>query len=118
MGRHVLSDMAVVFGLEKESENFNRPEVSRLNAHDFEALLHVVDAAPDFFAKDALTEMKLRTCTRLYEPQAMALGHHFLMTLPSWMPDASSRDNWRVPVTERDEVPFAVSDPFAENAEK
>lgn len=115
MGRHVLSDMAVIFGLEKEAESFDQPETSRLTTEDFEGLLRVVDAAPDFFTKGALTEVKLRTRARLYEPQAMALGHHFLMALPSWMPDASSRGNWRVSLTERDEVPFAVSDPFAED---
>jgi hypothetical protein len=59
----------------------------------------------------------LRSRGNLYEAQATALSSYFLMSLPSWISDESRLDNWRVPVTEREEIPFAVSDPFTASAD-
>jgi len=58
---------------------------------------------------------KLSDLRRLYEPQAFALSRHFMMSLPSWISDEASQKNWKVSVLTRDEVPFAVSDPFADS---
>jgi hypothetical protein len=49
-----------------------------------------------------------------YEPQAAALSAYFLMSLPPAMPDRAVREDWRVGISDRDEAPFAVSDPFKE----
>ena len=50
-----------------------------------------------------------------YEPQAAALSAYFLMALPPAVPNREVRDDWRVGVSDRDETPFAVSDPFKES---
>ena len=47
-----------------------------------------------------------------YEPQAAALSAYFLMSLPPAIPDRAVRKDWRVGISDRDEAPFAVSDPF------
>jgi hypothetical protein len=50
-----------------------------------------------------------------YEPQARALSNYFLMSLPGAIPDRAVRKDWRVSVLDRDEAPFAVSDPFQDS---
>jgi len=50
---------------------------------------------------------------RQYEPHAIALGNYFLMSLPDWIGDEASRSNWKVALSDPDDAPFAVSDPFA-----
>jgi hypothetical protein len=35
------------------------------------------------------------------------------MSLPAWISDQASQENWRVNLLQREDVPFAVSDPFS-----
>jgi hypothetical protein len=112
MGRHVLADMAIVFGLDQEAPPGVRG--NRLPPRDFISLQRILRAKPTIFNADLCTETKLQERRSLYEPQASALGHYFLMSLPSWLADETSRGNWRVPMADREEVPFAVSDSFAQ----
>ena len=71
---------------------------------------------PSLFDAERCTAAALKNSRKLYEGQAGALGDYFLMSLPSWVADEASRVNWRVDVGDREEVPFAVSDPFANHA--
>jgi hypothetical protein len=48
----------------------------------------------------------------------MALSKYFLMSLPNWIGNQASRSNWQVSITDRDEAPFAVSDPFSQPENK
>jgi hypothetical protein len=42
----------------------------------------------------------------------MALSSYFLMSLPDWIGDQASRNNWDIAISDRDEALSAVSDPF------
>jgi hypothetical protein len=74
----------------------------------------ILGPRPDFNVS-LLTEQSLREKSGLYEAEAAALGDYFLMTLPSWFPVKGSRTDWRASVTEREDFPMAVSDPFHDN---
>ncbi len=117
MGRHVLADIAIVFGLEKEAAMHERHD-ARLSDRDFAAIQEILRSRPELFQARLCTWPKLQERRKLYEPQAAALGDYFLMSLPGWIPDSSSRGNWRVSMVHREEVPFAVSDPFAESSKE
>jgi hypothetical protein len=112
MGRHVLTDIAVIFGLEQESARGAREE--RLEKSDFLKLQNIVASRPEILNAGLLSPAGLRSRRKLYEGQAIALSNYLLMSLPAWIADQASLDNWRVGIADRDEVPFAVSDPFAE----
>jgi hypothetical protein len=111
-GRHVLADIAKVFGRAKEP-GARGGEQDRLADSDFMQLQRILRSNPRLFNAELCSEPELRNQRKLYEPQAAALSHYFLMMLPSWIPDEGSRDNWRVSMEERGEAPFSISDPFA-----
>lgn len=112
MGRHVLTDMAVIFGLEQESGQGAREE--RMEEGGVRTLRKIVGSRPELFDARLLSLTGLRRRRKLYEGQAIALSNYLLMSLPAWIADPASLDNWRVGISDHDQVPFAVSDPFAE----
>jgi hypothetical protein len=111
MGRHVLTDMAALFGLEENFEAHRRDPERRLSSQDIGGLVKILASRPEFDAAQ-LTESALREKSGLYEPEAAALGDYFLMTLPAWFPVKGSRRDWRASVTDREDIPLSVSDPF------
>jgi hypothetical protein len=111
MGRHVLSDVVVIFGLEQSCE---RKQSSRLSGCA-EQLRGLLLRRPGIFDGSKLSGAALNERVAGYEPQAAALGAYFLMSLPAAIPDGAVRDDWRVGVSDRDETPFAVSDPFKDS---
>jgi hypothetical protein len=111
MGRHVLSDVVVIFGLEQSCENYPS---SRLSERA-EQLRGVLMQRPGMFDVSKLSSGSLNERVAGYEPQAEALSAYFLMSLPAAVPDRAVRDDWRVGVSDRDESPFAVSDPFKDS---
>jgi hypothetical protein len=112
MGRHVLTDMAALFGLEESFEAHRQDPEQRISPADVSGLVKMLGSQPDFDVS-LLTEQRLRDKSALYEPEAKALGDYFLMTLPSWFPLKGSRRDWRASVTDREDMPVAVSDPFS-----
>jgi hypothetical protein len=112
MGRHVVADMASLFGLEKEFQAYRRKGCQRVSPEGTAGVAKVLEGSPLFDAS-LLTEQKLRAECERYEPEAAALGDYFLMSLPSWLPAAEGQNNWRVSVTEGDDAPEAVSDTFS-----
>jgi hypothetical protein len=111
MGRHVLSDVAVVFGLEQSSE---KGRSSRLS-DNVEQLRRLLLERPAIFDTSNFSGVSLEERTASYEPQARALSTYFLMSLPSAIPDRAVQKDWRAGVLNRDEAPFAVSDPFQDS---
>jgi hypothetical protein len=111
MGRHVLSDVVVIFGLEQSC----RTNVSSRLQGCAEQLRGLLAQRPGSFDVRKLTEASLKQRIAGYEPQAAALSTYFLMSLPSAVPDEAVRDDWRVGFSARDETPFAVSDPFEDS---
>jgi hypothetical protein len=110
MGRHVLADITVEFGLENESDKAERAE--RLPQTKFAVLLERVRGRVSLFDEKRFVWQELARRREIYEPHAIALSHYFLMSLPDWLGDEASRSNWDVPLSDREEAPFAVSDPF------
>jgi hypothetical protein len=108
MGRHVLSDVVVIFGREHSCE---RKPSCRLSGHadQFRGLLL---ARPGMFDVNRLSDEIITEKSTEYEPEAAALSFYFLMSLPGAVPDQAVRNDWRVGIMNRDEAPFAVSDPF------
>ncbi len=113
MGRHALADLTVVFKLEEQLK-----AVNRLPESEFAIIRKIVAGRPELFKLELCSAAALEKQRRMYEPQAAALSKHFLMALPEWIATEDSRDNWRVGMEDREEVPFAVSDPFANDSEK
>ena len=67
---------------------------------------------PGIFDVSKLTSASLTERAASYQPQAAALSAYFLMSLPAATPDRAVTSDWRVGIADRDETPFAVSDPF------
>jgi hypothetical protein len=111
MGRHVLSDVVVIFGLEKSCQG--KPS-TRLSGQA-EQLRKLVVQRPIVLEGSRFSGAELNERVAGYEPQAAALSAYFLMSLPAAIPDRNARNDWRVGISDRDETPFAVSDPFKES---
>jgi hypothetical protein len=108
MGRHVLSDMVVIFGLEQSCDT---TESSRLSGSE-EPLRGFLLQRPGIFDVSRVSGAALNEKAAGYEPQAAGLSGYFLMSLPAAIPDRAVTKDWRVGIADRDETPFAVSDPF------
>uniref|UniRef100_Q01RA5 K+ channel, pore region n=1 Tax=Solibacter usitatus (strain Ellin6076) TaxID=234267 RepID=Q01RA5_SOLUE len=108
MGRHVLSDVVVIFGQEQSCDGTCSARLSA-KAEQLRGLL--LNRAAIFDA-NRLSGASLEEKSTSYEPQARALSEYFLMSLPGAIPDGAVRGDWRVSILDRDEAPFAVSDPF------
>ena len=111
MGRHVLSDVVVIFGLEQYCEK----NTSSRFGGGVEQLRGLLLRRPGLFDIDKLSDVSLNERVAGYEPQAAVLSAYFLMALPAAAPNKEVRDDWRVGISDRDETPFAVSDPFRDS---
>jgi hypothetical protein len=110
MGRHALLDTVVIFRLEKKLDH-----APQRAAADHAKLTKILESKKPTFDPRLFSESKLSKLRQLYEPQACMLSQYFLMSLPAWISDSASQENWRVDLLERGEVPFAVSDPFSQS---
>ena len=81
MARHTMVDLALVFKL-------SRPEtaVERLNPTQLRQLRDHLQAAGLPLTEGAAGDAKLAELRGMYEPFAIALGNHFLFTLPLFLP--------------------------------
>ncbi|MCU1271125.1 MAG: hypothetical protein JWN74_2419 [Acidobacteriaceae bacterium] len=112
MGRHALVDLATIF------KTAPRPNDSRLPAEVFSQLTKLIAGLTTALQPDRLSRDKLNQLREMYEPFANALGWHFLMALPPWVPATQQHDNWQVTSWGHIASPFAVSDPFLVEAEE
>jgi len=108
MGRHVLSDVVVIFGLEEACKK----ALSSRVPERCEDLRGLIVQRPGVLDSHTFSSSALAGKVASYEPQAAALSEYFLMSLPAAMPDRAVRNDWDSGVADRDETPFAVSDPF------
>jgi Ion channel len=90
IARHAVADLCQVFGAAPRSPLTDRlpPETlqklrSKLAEHNMN-----LSAAPE-------SEHKLLELRRMYEPYVSALAEHLSQSLPSWIPDQKSKDNWQ-----------------------
>jgi hypothetical protein len=107
MARHAISDIAAVFGAEEKA---NAGE--RMSEGDFSEILGIISSQPGLYEPSLLSWPELQRCRTLYEPEAFTLSEHLLMSLPLWVADQASQEDWRARGPNREDVPFTVSDPF------
>ena len=108
MCRHALADLVTVFRLPPPADDL--PD--RLPAAEFESLRNALAKAETALDAQRLSPQKLADLRKMYEPFANSLSVWFLMSLPGWKPIAPARDNWLRSSWDRNEPPYAVSDPF------
>ncbi len=68
-------------------------EPDRLPPEDFESVRDSLADAGLSFSDDDSAEERLAALRATYEPFLYALSHHFLLSLPGWIPE-DSPDNW------------------------
>jgi hypothetical protein len=108
MGRHVLSDVVVIFGLEQSCKG-NAP--SRLSGQ-LEQIQRVARKRAEILDVNRLSAESLDHHAAGYEPQAAALSGYFLMSLPPAVPDQAVRDDWRVGILDLTRPPSPCLIPF------
>src|SRR5205823_1952698 len=76
MGRHDITDIAIVFGLQERSAR-RHPDEERLPERDFAALQQILRSNPRLLDADFCTRARLQRRRQRYEPQAAALSEYF-----------------------------------------
>lgn len=89
MARHAVVDLALVFRTPPA------PPADRLPLASLEVLRHELTAAGLSLREGAAVGQKLAELRALYEPFVHGLAEHFLLTLPSVVPEKTTADNWQ-----------------------
>jgi hypothetical protein len=103
---HALVDLATIFKTPPKAD------ATRLSTEVLLQLRSVMSEKITALRPELLSEDKPTNLIEMYEPYANALGRHFLMALPPWVPGPRSHDNWQTASWGNIASPFAVSDPF------
>jgi hypothetical protein len=90
MARHAVVDIALVFKTPPTA-----PDPDRLPADRLRQLREAVGEAGLEMRDDAAVEKKLAELRGMYEPFVNALARYFLFTLPPYLPDRPTADNWQ-----------------------
>jgi Ion channel len=90
IARHAVADLCQVF-----SATPRLPEIDRLPAETLNKLRTKLLEHGTTFRSTPESEQKLFELRRMYEPYVFALALHLNQTLPSWIPDLNSKDNWQ-----------------------
>ncbi|HTZ48639.1 MAG TPA: potassium channel family protein [Verrucomicrobiae bacterium] len=90
IARHAVVDLCQVFGAPPRA-----PQEDRLPAETLEKLrLKLREHGANLLAT-LEADQKLLELRRMYEPYVCALARHLNQTLPPWIPDHKSKDNWQ-----------------------
>jgi hypothetical protein len=90
IARHAVADLCQVF-----SATPRAPEIDRLPAETLNKLRSKLAEHNMSLCATPESEHKLHELRRMYEPYVNALAHHLSQSLPSWIPDPKSKDNWQ-----------------------
>lgn len=90
MARHTIVDLALVFNIEPVT-----PTTDRLPPDRLEKLRAAMATAGIPLRCDDVAEAQLRKDRALYEPYVTALAERFVLSLPPWMPETDTADNWQ-----------------------
>ena len=71
------------------------PAHSRLTHDDFKQMCAMLAAAGLYIRDDQETEQRLHDLRMIYEPFVRVLADYLLVTLPPWLPDPKSIDDWQ-----------------------
>ena len=90
IARHAVADLCQVFGTAP------RPlETDRLPPETLEKLRSKLAEHGASLCNTPEATQKLLDLRRMYEPYVHALANHLSQTLPPWIPDKKSKDNWQ-----------------------
>lgn len=90
IARHAVADLCQVFSAAPRA-----PETDRLPPETLAKLRSKLAQHGTALAATAEAEQKLLELRRMYEPYVYALANHLSQTLPPWIPDHKSKDNWQ-----------------------
>ena len=94
MARHALVDLGHVFHLEKRAIKAGSGD-DRLPPQEFARLCEALGDISLRRCSDPALARRLHKIRALYEPHARALSDYLRMPLPTWIPEAQMRDQWR-----------------------
>lgn len=86
LGVHIVGELTHALGIRVE------PGRERLGAADLPALRGALEAAKVPLGDGPRAAERLAELRRLYEPPAMALADHLLISLPRWLPEGDEKD--------------------------
>jgi len=90
IARHAVVDLCQVFGATPRA-----PVTDRLPPETLEKIRSKLVEHGSTLYTTPEAEQKLLELRRMYEPYAFALANHLNQTLPPWIPDHKSKDNWQ-----------------------
>jgi len=90
IARHAVVDLCQVFGAPPRA-----PQDDRLPPEILQKLRHKLAEHGAALASTAEVDQKLLELRRMYEPYVCALARHLNQTVPPWIPDHKSKDNWQ-----------------------
>jgi hypothetical protein len=90
ISRHAAVDLAQYFGTPPM-----RPRDNRLPSEEFARLQQSLAVVGLRFRDEEGAEQRLADIRRMYEPFVYALADHLLVSLPAWVPEAKTVDDWQ-----------------------
>jgi hypothetical protein len=90
IARHAVTDLCQVF-----SATPRAPQTDRLPRETLEKLRLKLAEHGAMLVATPEAEQKLLALRRMYEPYVNALAIHLSQSLPPWIPDKKSKDNWQ-----------------------
>ncbi len=90
LARHAVVDLAQISDCRPMP-----PEPERLSNEDFLRLRTLMETLGLRFEDEQMAESKLAQLRDMYEPYVNGLSHHFLLSLPEWIPTGEIIDDWQ-----------------------
>ena len=90
IARHAVVDLCQVFGATPRA-----PQMDRLPPETLAKLRDKLAQHGTMLSADPEAGQKLLELRKMYEPYVFALANHLNQTLPPWIPDHKSKDNWQ-----------------------
>ncbi|HLZ56886.1 MAG TPA: potassium channel family protein [Ktedonosporobacter sp.] len=90
MARHAAVDLAQVYGAPPRT-----PRQNRLASVDFERLREALREVGLQMRDEEGAEQRLEDLRRMYEPFVASLADHLLLTLPPWVVESRTVDDWQ-----------------------
>ena len=114
IARHAVVDLCQVFGATP-----HMPEIDRLPPETMNKLRAKLAEHGTTLCNTPESEHKLAELRKMYEPYVNALAMHLSQSLPHWIPDAKSKDNWQttawarsIGAIDKDAISLAHDDHF------
>jgi hypothetical protein len=90
MARHAVVDLALIFETPPEFQKSDRLPPATLGR-----LLTDISAHGMIFQKKKDADSRLAEMRQMYEPYVIALSRYFHLTLPAWISEKKTPDNWQ-----------------------